>query len=176
MSKVRELISAKQIQRAISSIAQEINKDYEDKDFIIINVLQGADRFVFDLSNTLAKLRYPPKVLCITINSYHCIDPMVNGPLKIYNDIPTEEIEGKHILIVDDIIDTGHSLQWLIEHLQRKGPRTIRTCTLLDKQERREVPIVPDYYGFIIPNLFVVGYGMDLDGEHRNLPHIGELT
>lgn len=176
MSKVRELISAKQIQRAIVSIAREINGHYRHREFIIINVLQGADRFVFDLKKTLAVRRYPPKVLCITIHSYHCNDPMVNGPLKIYNDIPTEEIEGKHVLIVDDIIDTGYSLQWLIGHFQGKGPRTIRTCTLLDKQERREVPIVPDYYGFIIPNLFVVGYGMDLDGEYRELPYIGELV
>jgi len=173
MSKVRPFISSKQIQRAISSIAQEINDDYRDQDFIIINVLQGADRFVFDLENILAKLRYPPKVECIKITSY--ITQNSTGVIKTHFTPPKEAIEDKHILIIDDIIDSGLSLQWLIRHFEQKCPRSIKTCTLLDKQERREVLITPNYYGFIIPNLFVVGYGMDLDGEYRELPYIGEL-
>lgn len=164
------LISENEIQNRIEELAQTIKKDYEEKELILICILKGSLIFMVDLAKKL-----DPRTTefeFVEVSSYGDSE-MSSGIVKINKDI-SSSITDKHVLVVEDIIDTGHTLAAIVEHLSRKKPASLKICTLLDKPERREATeIVVDYTGFSIPNKFVVGYGLDYKQKLRNLGYIG---
>lgn len=165
------LLTKEQIQARVEELGQQIAKDYEGKDVIVICVLKGACVFFTDL------LRAIPMQLqmdFMAISSYGNAQK-TSGIVSIKKDTDSS-ITGKDVLIVEDIMDSGLTLNYMINMLETRKPNSIRTCCLLDKPERRECDITPDYCGFSIPNKFVVGYGLDYCGYYRNLPYVGVLS
>ena len=168
---VRTLITAAEIEARVDEIAAEVMRDYADKTITLICVLKGGVIFMVDLAR---KLNQTVEFDFLDISSYG--DGMEStGIIKIDKDLENS-ITGKHVLLVEDIIDTGRTLSHLWKHLMGQRPATLRICALLDKQGRREVyDVTPDYVGFTIPNEFVVGYGLDYAQRYRNLSYIGVL-
>lgn len=164
---VKEYISKEEIDKKISELALQISKDYEGKSIELICVLKGAAIFAVELA---MKIKTNVRLEFIEISSYSGMES--TGKIKINKDI-TSNIEGKDVLIVEDIIDTGRTLSYLKEYLLSKNPKTLKICTLVDKKERRIVDVLTDYNGFVIEDKFIVGHGFDLDGDYRNLPYIG---
>lgn len=174
-AKIRVLITQEEIDRRVDEIAKEIMRDYEGKDIMLVCVLKGASIFMVDLARkvTTTSLSFD----FMDVSSYGSAT-VSQGIVKIDKDLSTP-ITDKHVLLVEDIIDTGQTLKRLLEHLHTKKPASLKTCVLLDKPERRVAAaesIVPDYIGFKIPNEFVVGYGLDYNEIYRNLPYIGVLS
>lgn len=166
---ISKLISEQEIEQRISEIAKQINQDYVDKDLTMICVLKGGIMFMCDLAK---KLSIDVKLDFMCVSSYGG-ETSSSGVVKIVKDLD-DSIEGKDLLIVEDIIDSGRTLSYLMEILKKRGTNSIRLCTLLDKPSRRVVEgIKVDYTCFEIPDEFVVGYGLDYDQNHRNLPYIG---
>jgi len=168
---VEPAISARAIDERVSELARQISQDYRDADdspLIVIGVLKGAWVFVADL---VRKLSIPLRCEFVRISSYGDSTRSSRNP-RLLLDV-TEPVSDRDILIVDDILDTGISLEWLIQHFAARHPRSLRTCVLLDKPARREVNVHPDYVGFDIPDRFVVGYGIDCAEQFRELPYIG---
>jgi len=165
------LISEADIQKRVSELAQQISSDYSDKgDIVLIGVLKGAFIFLADLSR---RLSIPRTIEFIAVSSYE--DGSVqSGAVRLVMDV-RGNIEGRHVLIVEDIVDTGHTLSYLIGMLKSHGPASIRTCTLLHKAERAEVDVEIDYVGFGIGDEWVVGYGLDYAEQNRTLPYIGNI-
>jgi len=164
------LISESEIQNRVSELAETIKKDYEGKELILICILKGSLIFMVDLAKKLDTKTTEFDFL--EVSSYGD-EEVSSGIVKINKDI-NSSITDRHVLIVEDIIDTGHTLAAIVEHLSRKKPASLKICTLLDKPERREATgIVVDYTGFSIPNKFVVGYGLDYKQKLRNLGYIG---
>jgi len=165
------LISEADIQKRVSELAQQISSDYSDKgDIVLIGVLKGAFIFLADLSR---RLSIPRTIEFIAVSSYE--DGSVqSGAVRLVMDV-RGNIEGRHVLIVEDIVDTGHTLSYLIGMLKSHGPASIRTCTLLHKAERAEVDVEIDYVGFGIGDEWVVGYGLDYAEQNRTLPYIGHI-
>jgi hypoxanthine phosphoribosyltransferase len=155
-----------QIQRRVKELADVISDDYEGKNLLAVGILKGA--FVF-FSDLVRMIRTPLMVDFLIASSY--LKRESCGDVKLHYDI-REEIADKDILLVEDIVDTGITLNYIRERILMKGPRSLRICTFLDKAGRREVQIPLDYIGFSIPNEFVVGYGLDYDNKFRNLPYI----
>lgn len=167
--KIKVLISKEEIEKRIIELADEINKDYKEKDFTIICVLKGACFFTVNLTMHIkSKIHYE----FLQLSSYEGTNS--SGKCKLITDVQ-KSIEGKDVLIIEDIIDTGITLDFLINHLKYKKVNSIKICTLLNKEERREIPVEVDYVGFEIPNKFVIGYGLDYNGYYRNLPYIGVI-
>ena len=167
------LIDEETLQERITELAEEISNDYQDKDLRLICILKGAVYFFADLSK---KISINTKVSFMRISSY--VGENSTGKIDIKLDLD-EDIEGKDVLIVEDIVDSGRSLSYLKEHLQKKNPNSVKICVLLDKPDRREEEnkdLVVDYVGFKIPDRFVIGYGMDLDENYRNLKEINCIT
>lgn len=162
------LISEEELNKRIEELAQQIDKDYLGKEITIISVMRGAVFFTVELT---LKMKTKLKFEFITISSYEGED---SGDVLLRMDL-RDSIEGKDVLIVEDIVDTGKSMKYLIEHLRAKNPRTIRVCALASKPERREVEVPIDYLGFEIPNKYVVGFGFDIDNNYRNLPYVAYL-
>lgn len=160
------LISEEQIQRKIKSLAQKISKDYNNKDLLVIGILKGSFMFFSDL---IRHINVPLKVDFIIASSY--VKKSSSGEVKIHY-FPREEIQGKDVLLVEDIIDTGISLKIIKDKILSLNPASLKICVLLDKKERRVVDVPIDYKGFEIPNKFVVGYGLDYQEMFRNLPYI----
>lgn len=166
--KINVLISEKLLQDRIMELANQIEKDYESKDMTIVSVLRGAVFFAVDLTKNIKnKMTFEFIEVSSYGNSFES-----TGNIKINKDISTS-IEGKDVLIVEDIIDSGRTLKYLKEYLENKKAKSVKICTLLNKPERREVEVDVDYIGFDIPNKFVLGYGLDYEGYYRNLPYIG---
>ena len=166
-----ELISAADIQTRVSELAKQISADYSDAgDIILIGVLKGSFIFLADLSR---QLTIPRTIEFIAVSSYGS-GSVASGAVRLVMDV-RGNIEGRHVLIVEDIVDTGHTLNYLIGMLKSHGPASIRTCTLLHKAERAEVDVKIDYIGFGIGNEWVVGYGLDYAEENRTLPYIGNI-
>ena len=166
-----ELISADDIQKRVSELAKQISADYSDAgDVILIGVLKGAFIFLADLSR---QLTIPRTIEFIAVSSYGS-GSVASGAVRLVMDV-RGNIEGRHVLIVEDIVDTGHTLNYLIGMLKSHGPASIRTCTLLHKAERAEVDVEIDYIGFGIGDEWVVGYGLDYAEENRTLPDIGNV-
>ncbi len=164
------LFDENKIQRRVSDLAAQISKDYEDNDLVIIAVLKGSFVFLADLCRCFT---IPIEIDFIAISSYG--DSAVSsGKVTVKKDIDID-IKGKHVLIVEDIVDTGISLQYLCDHLLSRMPASIKSCTLLDKCMKHEADIKIDYKGFDIDDEFVVGYGLDYAEQFRNLPYIGIL-
>lgn len=166
--KINVLISENLLQDRIKELAKQIEKDYESKEIVVVSVLRGAVFFTVDLTKNINnKINFE----FIEASSYG--DGFkTTGDIKINKDI-SASIEGKDVLIVEDIIDSGRTLKYLKEHLKTKNAKSVKICTLLNKPERREVEVDVDYIGFDIPNKFVLGYGLDYEGYYRNLPYIG---
>lgn len=164
------LITEEEIKKKITSLGEKITADYRGKDLLIIGILKGAAPFLADL---IRQIKIPLRYDFMAVSSYGS-SSRSSGTVRILKDLDSG-VEDKHILIAEDIVDTGLTLKYLKENLERRNPLSLKVVTLLDKPERREVLIQPDYNGFIIPNEFVVGYGLDYKECFRNLPYIGVL-
>lgn len=169
MENIKVLIEEEKIQEKIKDIAKKIEQDYEGKEITLICILKGSTFFTVDLAKRINK---NVKIEFIQVSSYGASTTSSKIELKL--DLK-ESIEGKHVIVVEDIIDTGRTLSYLIEHLKERKPESLKLCTLLDKPERRLYDVKVDYTGFEIPDKFVVGYGLDYDESYRNLPYIGYI-
>jgi len=169
MDKVKKeiLISKPEIDDRVQSLADEISRDYEGKDLVLICILKGAFVFMADLIRCLC---IPCRVDFVRLASYGT-GTVSSGSIMITKDIETP-IYGTDVLIVEDIVDTGLTLSFLVDKLKEKGPRSLKVCVLLDKKERRQVPFNAEYVGFDIPDRFVVGYGLDFNEMYRFLPDV----
>ncbi|MFT5369210.1 MAG: hypoxanthine phosphoribosyltransferase [Candidatus Latescibacterota bacterium] len=164
------LISEISIKNRVVELARDISSAYpRDRPIILIGVLRGALYFLADLSRSITQ---PVEIDMISVSSYE--GTTSTGSVTLLQDITTD-ITNKDILIVEDIVDTGRTLNALLQHFEHKNPSSIKICTLLDKPSRREVSVPIPYYGFRIPDHFVVGYGLDHEQAYRNLPYIGIL-
>ncbi|SEG12708.1 hypoxanthine phosphoribosyltransferase [Caloramator fervidus] len=166
----RVLLTEEEIKKRIKEIAYEIKKDFPKGDIILIGVLKGSVMFVADL---MRALDFNVTMDFMAVSSYGNSSE-TSGIVRILKDLDFD-IEGKDVIIVEDIIDTGTTLKYLYEYLKARNPKTLKICCLLDKPERRKVNIEADYVGFKIPDAFVVGYGLDYAEKFRNLPYVGIL-
>lgn len=166
---IKELISKEKIEKRIEELAEEISRDYEGKSIEFIVVLKGATIFAVELA---MKVKPNVRFEFIEISSYSGTES--TGVLKINKDI-SADIEGKDVLIVEDIIDTGRTMSYLKEYLLSKNPKSLKICTLISKPSRRVIEIDADYNGFEIENKYIVGHGFDIDGDYRNMPYIGYI-
>ena len=168
--KINTLIPEKLLQDRIKELARQIEKDYKNKEMTIVSILRGAVFFTVDLSKNIKnKVEFEFIEASSYENGFES-----TGNIKINKDLSTS-VEGKDILIVEDIIDSGKTLKYLKEYIESKKANSVKICTLLNKSERREVEIDVDYIGFDIPNKFVLGYGLDYKQYYRNLPYIGYI-
>jgi len=167
----RVLIDAETIQRRVDALAAQIDEDYADVDeLLLVGILKGAFIFLADLTR---RLRVPHIVDFMALSAYG-MGAEISGAVRIIMDL-RQPIIGKHVLIVEDIVDTGLTLHYLYQTLKSRQPASLRSCVLLSKSDRRKVPVEIDYLGFEIPNVWVVGYGLDYADRHRTLPYIGVL-
>ena len=166
---IRVLLSEEEVDKRIAEIAAKISEDYNGEQVHMICVLKGGVFFTCELAK---RLTVPVSMDFMSVSSYGA-GTVSSGVVRIIKDLD-EPLEGKNVLIVEDIIDSGRTLAYLIEVLKQRGPKDIRLCTLLDKPERRvKKQVTVDYTCFTIPDEFVVGYGLDYDQKYRNLPYIG---
>ena len=167
--KIRVLLTEEEVNKKISEVAAQINKDYEGKEVHLICILKGGVFFTCELAK---RLTITVSLDFMSVSSYGS-DTKSSGVVKIIKDLD-EPLEGKNVIIVEDIIDSGRTLAYLIEVLKQRNPKNIELCTLLDKPERRvKKQVQVKYTCFTIPDEFVVGYGLDYDQKYRNLPYIG---
>ena len=164
------LITEEQIQKRTAELAREITEDYRGKGPLLICILKGGLMFLADL---MREIQLPVEIDFMAVSSYGDSTES-SGIVRILMDLQ-RNIQGRHVLIVEDIIDTGQTLSYIIETLRARDPASIKVCTLLDKSARREVEIPLDYVGFDIPDKFVVGYGLDYGEIYRNLPYVAVL-
>lgn len=164
------LISEEEIQNKVKELAGILSCEYADKDPVFVGVLKGVVMFFGDM---VKRIDVPCQIDFMWISSYEGTN---SCKMQVKRDV-SADIKGRHVVILEDIFDTGNSLQFVCEHLLSKEPASLKVCTLLDKPERRNpaVTVVPDYVGFTIPNEFVVGYGLDYNEHYRNLPYVGIL-
>ena len=165
---IRELISEEKVDARIRELGEQISKDYAGESVHLVCILKGACIFMCDLAK---RIRVPLSMDFMTVSSYGS-GTQSSGIVRIKKDLD-DPIKGLNVLIVEDIVDSGRTLHYLTEVFKERGCKSVRTCTLLDKPERRVVDLDVDYVGFMIPNQFVVGYGMDYDQRYRDLPFIG---
>jgi len=168
MEKIKVLISEEEVDKRIREMAAEISKKYEGKTLHLICVLRGGAFFMCELAK---RLTVPVTIDFMSVSSYGD-GTESSGQIKIVKDLD-DSIEGREVLVVEDIIDSGRTLSRLMELLESRRPASLALCTLLDKPERRVVEVDVDYTGFQIPDLFVVGYGLDCAQKHRNYPFVG---
>ena len=166
----RVLFTEEELKARVAEIAARINKDYAGKEPMLISVLRGSFIFMADLARAIT---LPCTVDFMAVSSYGS-GTTSSGQVKITKDL-SESIEGRDIIVVEDILDSGNTLSYLFQLLQARHPASVRLCTLLDKPSRRTKPITADYTGFTVDDLFVVGYGLDYAEKYRNLPYIGIL-
>ncbi len=166
--RIEVLLSEKEVDAKIREIAEMINRDYEGKQIHLICVLKGGTFFMCELAK---RITVPVSLDFMSVSSYGG-DTKSSGVVKIVKDLD-ESISGKNVLVVEDIVDSGRTLSYLMEMLRDRGPKSLRLCTLLDKPDRRVIEVPVDYTCFQIPDEFVVGYGLDYDQKYRNLPYIG---
>jgi hypoxanthine phosphoribosyltransferase len=165
----KPLFTVEQIQDKVKELARAISEDYQGRDFVVICILRGAFMFTSDL---IRHINVPLTIDFITASSY--VKEDTTGEVKVHCDI-REPIRSKHVLLVEDIVDSGITLNYIREMILQREPESLKICGLLDKKERRVVDVPIDYRGFEIPNVFVVGYGLDYDNQYRNLPYIAEF-
>ena len=166
------LLSEAQIADRVSDLAQEIDQTYEDAgSLVLIGVLKGSFIFLSDLSRTLT---IPHRIEFIAVESYGAKESDVADPVRLIMDV-RHAIDDEHVLLVEDIVDTGHTLAYLRRLFAAHNPASLRTCTLLHKPDRTEQEVALDFLGFTIPDVWVVGYGLDYAERYRTLPYIGEL-
>ena len=166
--RISVLLSEEEVDKRIKEIGEQITKDYEGKNIHLICVLKGGVFFMCELAK---RIEVPVSMDFMAISSYGA-DTKSSGVIKIVKDLD-ESITGKDVLVVEDIVDSGRTLSYLLEMLKDRKPNSLKLCTLLDKPDRRVIDVDVDYTGFQIPDEFVVGYGLDYAQKYRNLPYIG---
>ena len=164
------LITEKELQSRIAELGKEVAKDYEGKTPIFVGVLKGAIMFFADMVRATP---IPCEYDFMAVSSYGAAT-ISSGKINLIKDL-SADIKGRHVVILEDILDTGNTLRFVVDYLLEKEPASLKICTLLDKPSRRTAPIEADYVGFTIPNQFVVGYGLDYDEIYRNIPYVGIL-
>lgn len=167
---IKELFSEEAVDARIRELGEQISKDYAGKEVHLICVLKGGSFFMCELAK---RITVPVYVDFMSVSSYGS-GTTSSGVVKIIKDLDSP-LEGKDVIVVEDIVDTGHTLSYLLGMLQGRNPASLRLCTLLDKPERRVAQVSVDYIGFTIPDKFIVGYGLDYDQKYRNLPYIGTV-
>ncbi len=167
------LVSAEQLEEITSRIADQINRDYANsqKKLVLICILKGSLLFSSDL---MKKINLPVELDFMKVSSYGS-KTISSGVINIHLDIKRDDMDQVDFIIIEDIIDSGKTLSHLVRYLSERGANSVKTCTLLDKPDRRTVDFTPDYVGMVIPDKFVVGYGLDYDEKYRNLPFVGVL-
>lgn len=169
-NEIKVLLEEQKINKRIEEIANQISKDYKNEEIIFVCILKGATYFTIEL---VKKIKKNNVILdFMKVSSYGINARETTGKINFTLDI-SENIEGKNVIIVEDIIDSGITLNYLYDYLKSKNPKTLKLCVLLDKKERRVKDIHVDYVGFEIEDKFVLGYGMDYDEKYRNLPYVG---
>jgi hypoxanthine phosphoribosyltransferase len=164
------ILSRAQIEKKVHELANRISKDYCGKEIVLVGVLKGAFIFLADLVRELA---VPAQIAFIRLASYGA-NTSTSGRIRITKDIELD-IQGRHVLIVEDIVDSGLTIAYLLNHLKQRRPESIRICALIDKRERRKVRLQVDYAGHVVDQGFLVGYGLDFDEKYRNLPEVYHL-
>ncbi|MCX7598284.1 MAG: hypoxanthine phosphoribosyltransferase [Armatimonadetes bacterium] len=167
----RILLTADQIQERVSQLAAQLQRDYAGRRPLLVAVLRGSVVFLSDL---IRHLNMPVCLDFVQLASYGD-STCSSGQVEVLKDLGTD-IAGQDVVVVEDIVDTGRTLAYLVEELERRGAASVKVCALLDKPSRREVPVRLDYVGFEVPDCFVVGYGLDFAGQYRNLPYVAELS
>lgn len=167
---LRVLIDAEEIAHRVQELGQQISADHQGQKLVVIGILKGAVVFLSDL---IRHITVPLEVDFMAISSYGAAT-QTSGVVQLLKDLD-RPIEGEHVLIVEDIIDSGLTLSYLYQLLKSRNPASLRTAVLLDKPERRQTEFTPDYVGFTIPDMFVIGYGLDYNHRHRELPYVGVL-
>jgi hypoxanthine phosphoribosyltransferase len=170
MSKVKVLISERQIRDRIKTLGAEISEDYRGEEPVLVSILRGSFLFLADLSRTLT---VPHEIDFMAVSSYGNAQQST-GVVRLLQDL-SSDVSERHVLVVEDIVDTGLTWQYIRANLMTRRPASLKIVTLLNKQERRRVDVPVDYTGFVIPDAFVVGYGLDYQQKLRNLPYIGVL-
>jgi hypoxanthine phosphoribosyltransferase len=166
----RPIVTQEEMRTRIRELSRQITADYADKDLILVGILKGAYAFYADLARAI---RLPLRVDFLVVRSYGT-RAKSSGQVKMVTDL-TEDIAGRDVLLVEDIVDSGLTVQYLIKTLAKRKPKSIKVCTLLSKPGRRQVDVPIDYVGFKIPNQYVVGYGLDYQQKYRNLPYLAVL-
>lgn len=165
------LLTEEEIQARVAELGQAISRDYENKDLLMVGILKGAMIFMADLVRSVT---IPVEFDFMAVSSYGS-SSRSSGVVRILKDLE-QNIKGRHVLLVEDIVDTGLTLKYLLDNLQTRDPASIKACTLLDKPDRRKVKVNVEYNGFTIPDEFVVGYGLDYNEKYRNLKDILVLS
>lgn len=168
--KIKVMFSEQEVNAKIREIGKRISEDYAGKQVHLVCVLKGGSFFMCELAK---RITVPVYVDFMSVSSYGS-GTTSSGVVKIIKDLDSP-LEGKDVIVVEDIVDTGHTLSYLLGMLQGRNPASLRLCTLLDKPERRVAQVSVDYIGFTIPDKFIVGYGLDYDQKYRNLPYIGTV-
>lgn len=163
------LIDAETLQARVKELGAQISADYLEDDLLLICILRGGVPFTVDLSRSITT---PHMVDFMAVSSYGAGKRESSGSARVTLDLQTD-IRSKHVLLVEDIVDSGHTISSVLQMLETRQPKSLKVCTLLDKPERREAHVPIHYLGFSIPNKFVFGYGLDLDEYYRNLPFVG---
>lgn len=166
--KIRVLLTEEEVDAKIQEIGEQISKDYAGKQVHLVCVLKGGSFFMCELAK---RITVPVSLDFMSVSSYGS-ETKSSGVVKIVKDLD-EPLKNKNVIVVEDIVDSGRTLSYLLEMLRDRGPESLALCTLLDKPDRRVIDVPVDYTGFQIPDEFVVGYGLDYDQRYRNLPYIG---
>jgi hypoxanthine phosphoribosyltransferase len=166
----RPIVTQEEMRARIKELGKQIANDYAAKDLVLVGVLKGAYAFYADLARAI---RIPMRVDFLIVTSYGS-QSKTSGKVKVITEL-TEDIKGKDVLLVEDIVDSGLTVQYLTRTLAKQKPQSIKVCTLLSKPERRTIDVPLDYVGFKIPNKYVVGYGLDYQKKYRNLPYLAVL-
>lgn len=167
-NEISVLLTEEQINNRIAELGAQITKDYEGEEVFLICTLKGACFFACELAK---RIQIPVAIDFMSVHSYGN-SAVSSGEIHMLKDLE-ESIVGKNVIVIEDIVDTGRTLNYLMDNLRQRGPKTLKLCSLLDKPDRRIVNIKADYTGFEIPDLFVVGYGLDYAQRYRNLPYVG---
>jgi hypoxanthine phosphoribosyltransferase len=167
---IRVLIEEEKLNQRIAELGAEISKEYEGQEVCLICILKGSVFFTCELAK---RITIPVTLDFMSVSSYGA-STVSSGVIDVKKDLD-ESIENKNVIVIEDIIDTGRTLKYLLEDLSKRNPKSLKLCTMLDKPDRRVTDVTTDYTGFVIPDEFVIGYGLDYDQKYRNLPYIGIL-
>ena len=165
------LVTEEQLKAKVAELGAAISRDYAGKDLLLVSILKGGAVFMADLMRAIT---IPCDIDFMVVSSYGGANTETTGLVKIIKDLDAD-LSGRHVLLVEDILDTGVTLSNLVPMLKLRNPSSVRLCTILSKPSRRKADIEPDYLGFEVPDEFVVGYGLDYDEKYRNLPYVGVL-
>lgn len=166
--RIEVLLTEEEVDKRIQEIGEQISRDYAGKQVHLVCVLKGGSFFMCELAK---RITVPVSIDFMSVSSYGG-DTKSSGVVRIVKDLD-ESLKDKHVIVIEDIVDSGRTLSYLLDMLRSRGPLDVKLCTLLDKPDRRVVDVKVDYTGFEIPDEFVVGYGLDYDQKYRNLPYIG---